>query len=231
MQRQWIGRSEGAEVTFGVAGLEDTSFMVYTTRPDTLFGATYCVLAPEHELVSVVTTPEQAGAVEAYVAAATNKSELDRQMGGEREKTGVFTGAHAVNPVNGKPVPIWVADYVLVTYGTGAIMAVPAHDERDHAFARTFDLPIVPTVTLPDGHDIQAEVYVSSDDRVINSGEFDGMTTAEMMPAIIDWLEDNGHGERTGQLQASRLAVQPPALLGRAVPDPAHPGRGRAAHG
>ncbi|MEE8601108.1 leucine--tRNA ligase [Euzebya tangerina] len=200
MQRQWIGRSEGAEVTFRVAGQDDDeddrSFLVYTTRPDTLFGATYCVLAPEHELVAEITTQAQRETVEAYVAQATSKSELDRQMGGERNKTGVFTGAYAINPVNDERVPIWVADYVLATYGTGAIMAVPAHDERDHAFARTFGLPIVPTYTVPDGHDIQAEVYVSTSETVVNSGQFDGMTTAEMMPAIIDWLEEHGHGER-----------------------------------
>lgn len=196
MQRQWIGRSEGAEVTFQLVG-HDGGFTVYTTRPDTLFGATYAVLSPEHPLVATVTTAEQRAEVEAYVEQAANRSELDRQVAAEKEKTGVPTGAHAVNPVNGEHIPIWVADYVLMGYGTGAIMAVPAHDERDHAFATKFDLPIVPTYTSPEGHDIQAQAYVaSSGETVINSGEFDGMALEDCKPAIIDWLEAKGLGER-----------------------------------
>ena len=204
MQRQWIGRSEGAEVRFDIAAPEarsdagtDESFTVYTTRPDTLFGATYAVLSPEHPLVDQITTDAQREAVEAYVEQAGNRSDLDRQVAAEKEKTGVPTGAHAINPVNGEQIPIWVADYVLMGYGTGAIMAVPAHDERDHAFARKFDLPIVPTYTVPEGHDVQAEAFVTSADAtVINSGEFDGMALEEMKPAIIDWLEAKGVGER-----------------------------------
>ena len=196
MQRQWIGRSEGAEVTFAIDGT-DEDFVVYTTRPDTLFGATYCVLAPEHPLVARITSDAQRAEVEAYVEKAISRSELDRQMGDAKDKTGVDTGARATNPVNGEAVPIWVADYVLSSYGTGAIMAVPAHDERDHAFARKFDLPIVPTYTLPDGHDIQAEAYVASaGETVINSGEFDGMALEDCKAALIDWLEAEGKGER-----------------------------------
>ena len=139
MQRQWIGRSEGAEVRFQIAG-SDQSFIVFTTRPDTLFGATYCVLAPEHPLVSAVTTPDRADDVGAYVSAAKNRSDMERQLAADREKSGVFSGSYAINPVNGEHIPIWIADYVLMGYGTGAIMAVPAHDERDHAFARKFGL-------------------------------------------------------------------------------------------
>ncbi|MGI9017780.1 MAG: leucine--tRNA ligase [Euzebya sp.] len=199
MQRQWIGRSEGAEVTFAIAADDGTatedSFVVYTTRPDTLFGATYCVLAPEHPLVATVTTDAQRSEVEAYVDKAVSKSELDRQMGGEREKTGVFTGGYALNPANGEQVPIWVADYVLISYGTGAIMAVPAHDERDHAFARKFDLPIIPTFTVPEDIDIHQQVHLGAG-TVINSGQFDGMHTTQMKPAIIDWLEQQGTGQR-----------------------------------
>jgi leucyl-tRNA synthetase len=194
MQRQWIGRSEGAEVTFQVDG-SDASFTVYTTRPDTLFGATYCVLAPEHRLVAEVTSDGQRAEVEAYVEKAVSKSELDRQMGGERDKTGVPTGGHAINPVNGEPIPIWVADYVLSSYGTGAIMAVPAHDERDHVFAKKFGLPIVPTYTVPTGIDVQEQAHAGKG-VVINSGHFDGMHSDEMKPAIIDWLEEKGLGER-----------------------------------
>ena len=194
MQRQWIGRSEGAEVSFSIDGT-DEDFVVYTTRPDTLFGATYCVLAPEHPLVASITTDAQRAEVEAYVEKAISRSELDRQMGDAKDKTGVDTGARAINPVNGEAVPIWVADYVLSSYGTGAIMAVPAHDERDHAFARKFGLPIVPTFSVPEGVDVQEEAFAGSG-TVINSGQFDGMTTEEMKPAIIDWLESEGKGER-----------------------------------
>ena len=200
MQRQWIGRSEGAQVRFAVQGHEqagdDGGFVVYTTRPDTLFGATYCVLAPEHALVDRITTPERAAEVGAYVEAAKNRSDMDRQVAADKEKTGVFTGAYAINPVNGQPIPIWVADYVLATYGTGAIMAVPAHDERDHAFARKFGLDIVPVIAAPDGHDIQAEAW-TGDGPAINSGHFEGMDVATFKAAIIDWLEAEGVGERT----------------------------------
>lgn len=199
MQRQWIGRSEGAEVRFQVQGQEnagaDGSFVVYTTRPDTLFGATYCVLAPEHALVDRITTDEQRAAVTAYVDAAKNRSDMDRQLAAEKEKTGVFTGAYAINPVNGLPIPIWVADYVLGTYGTGAIMAVPAHDVRDHAFARKFGLEIIPVIQPPDGHDIQAEAW-TGDGAAINSGSYNGMKVAEFKTAIIDALAARGVGER-----------------------------------
>ncbi|CAN5173901.1 leucine--tRNA ligase [soil metagenome] len=194
MQRQWIGRSEGAEVTFRLAEAEG-SFTVYTTLPDTLFGATYCVLAPEHPLVEAVTSDQQRAEVEAYVAKAASKSDLDRQVGSEKDKTGVFTGGHAINPVNGQQIPIWVADYVLISYGTGAIMAVPAHDQRDHDFARAFDLPITPVFTTDADVDVRDRAYAGSG-TVINSGQFDGLTTEAMKPAIIDWLEAEGHGER-----------------------------------
>ncbi len=166
MQREWIGRSEGADVVFTVAGASE-SFTVFTTRPDTLFGATYCVLAPEHPLTARITTPDQRAAVEAYIAAAARKSAQDR-MKDEREKTGVFTGAYAVNPVNGKEVPIWIADYVLAEYGYGAIMAVPAHDARDHEFATRFGLPIVEVVKA-DGVDVQQEAW-AGDGLHVNSG-------------------------------------------------------------
>ena len=190
MQRQWIGRSEGAQVRFVIDGTTD-SFEVYTTRPDTLFGATYCVLAPEHPLALDIATPDQRAALEAYISEAKNKSDLDRQS--SKEKTGVWTGSYAVNPVNNERIPIWVADYVLSGYGTGAIMAVPAHDERDHAFAKTFSLPIVPVIEAPQGHDIQEEAY-SGDGRSINSGSFTGLAVEEFKRAIIDWLEKNNCG-------------------------------------
>jgi leucyl-tRNA synthetase len=194
MQRQWIGRSEGAEVRFRIESSED-EFIVFTTRPDTLFGATYCVLAPEHPLVDRITTPDRQEVVGAYVAAAKNRSDMDRQLAAEKEKTGEFTGAYAINPVNGERVPVWVADYVLVTYGTGAIMAVPAHDERDHAFATAFDLPIIEVIGAPEGHDIQLEAW-SGDGPAVNSGRFNGMKVAKFKASIIDWLEAEGLGTR-----------------------------------
>ena len=193
MQRKWIGRSEGAEVSFDIANGSDT-FTVFTTRPDTLFGATYCVLAPEHPLVDQITTADQNASVEEYVAQAKNRSDMDRQLAAEKEKTGVFTGAYAINPVNGKHIPIWTADYVLMTYGTGAIMAVPAHDERDHAFAKAFDLPIVEVIETPEDHDILETAY-SGDGPAINSGEYDGLRVAEFKTKIIAWLESEGKGE------------------------------------
>jgi leucyl-tRNA synthetase len=153
MQRNWIGRSEGAQVRFKVKGT-DESFEVFTTRPDTLFGATYNVLAPEHELVQKIVTPEQKEAVDAYTKSDLERTELSK------EKTGVFTGAYAINPVNGKEIPIWIADYVLSTYGTGAIMAVPAHDERDYEFAKVFGLDIIPVI---EGGNVEVVAFADPD--------------------------------------------------------------------
>lgn len=157
MQRNWIGKSEGAEVHFTIDARTE-KFTVFTTRPDTLFGATYCVLAPEHPLVKTITTADQRAAVEKYVLTASQKTDLAR-TDLAKGKTGVFTGSFAINPVNGEKLPIWVADYVLMTYGTGAIMAVPAHDERDHEFACTFKLPIRPVIQAPQDFDVQAKAY------------------------------------------------------------------------
>ena len=159
MQRNWIGRSEGAEVNFQIDG-HDENFTVFTTRPDTLFGATYTVLAPEHELVEKITTPEQKQAVENYLEEIKSKSDLER-TDLAKDKTGVFTGAYAINPVNGVKVPIWIADYVLASYGTGAIMAVPAHDERDYEFAKKFNLAIIEVV---EGGDVEKEAYTGDGD-------------------------------------------------------------------
>ncbi|GAA3320311.1 hypothetical protein GCM10020331_030780 [Ectobacillus funiculus] len=185
MQRNWIGRSEGAEVNFGVDGAEE-QFTVFTTRPDTLFGATYAVLAPEHVLVEKITTAEQKKeAVAAYLDAVKAKSDLER-TDLAKDKTGVFTGAYAVNPVNGEKMPIWIADYVLVSYGTGAIMAVPAHDERDYEFAKKFNLPIRAVV---EGGDVSQEAY-TGDGKHINSDFLDGLNKEEAITAMIAWLEE-----------------------------------------
>ncbi|EGO6560514.1 leucine--tRNA ligase [Enterococcus faecalis] len=190
MQRNWIGRSEGANVTFKVAGTEE-SFTVFTTRPDTLFGATYTVLAPELELVKKITTPEQTAAVEAYIEETSKKSDLNR-TDLAKEKTGVFTGAYAINPVNGQEIPIWIGDYVLVSYGTGAIMAVPAHDERDYEFAKTFGINILPVIA---GGDITTEAY-TGDGPHINSDFLNGLNKAEAIAKMNEWLEENHVGKK-----------------------------------
>lgn len=188
MQRNWIGKSEGAEVVFDIEG-QDASLTVFTTRPDTLFGATYAVLAPEHELVKAITTDAQREAVQAYQDQAARKSDLER-TDLAKEKTGVFTGAYAINPVNGAKLPIWIADYVLAGYGTGAIMAVPGHDERDYEFAKQFDLPIVEVV---EGGVLSKEAY-TGDGAHVNSGFLDGLGKEEGIKKMISWLEENGKG-------------------------------------
>ncbi len=218
LQRDWIGRSTGAEVDFYIGAADEIEtwkstrstsgfprkpsndvLRVYTTRPDTLFGATYMVIAPEHAAVEQLTTADQKDAVTAYVDAAAAKSDRDRQDD-KTKKTGVFTGAYATNPVNGKPVPIWIADYVLATYGTGAIMAVPAHDVRDFEFAKTFGIDIVPVVNPPEGTDIDVDQLAAGDvcfagqGTAINSGDYDGKTTAEFKAAISAALTKDGVG-------------------------------------
>ena len=190
MQRNWIGRSVGANVTFNVAGT-DEQFTVFTTRPDTLYGATYTVLAPELELVKKITTPEQQAAVEAYIEEAAKKSDLNR-TDLSKEKTGVFTGAYAINPVNGKEIPIWIADYVLASYGTGAIMAVPAHDERDYEFAKTFDLEIIPVL---EGGNVE-EAAFTEDGPHINSDFLNGLNKEDAIAKIVEWLEEKGIGKK-----------------------------------
>lgn len=188
MQRNWIGKSTGANVTFTVKGT-DKDFTVFTTRPDTLFGATYAVLAPEHDLVDYITSKEQAQAVADYKRQASLKSDLAR-TDLAKDKTGVFTGAYAINPVNQKEIPIWIADYVLASYGTGAIMAVPAHDERDWEFAKQFGLEIIPVL---EGGDIEKAAY-TEDGTHINSDFLNGLDKAEAIATIISWLEEKGLG-------------------------------------
>lgn len=190
MQRNWIGRSEGAEVTFAIDGHEE-EFTVFTTRPDTLFGATYAVLAPEHPFIEKITSAEQKAAVDAYLNEVQTKSDLER-TDLAKDKTGVFTGAYAVNPVNNEKMPIWIADYVLMSYGTGAIMAVPAHDERDYEFATKFELPIVEVVS---GGDITKEAF-TGDGEHINSGFLDGLGKEEAISKMIEWLVAEGKGEK-----------------------------------
>ncbi len=193
MQRDWIGRSEGAEIDFKVEG-HDIALRVFTTRPDTLFGATFLVLAPEHPAVATLTTADRRAAVDDYARRAALMKEADR-TNKERAATGVHTGAFAVNPVNGARIPIWVADYVLTGYGTGAIMAVPGHDTRDFAFATKFGLPIVQVVSQ-DGRECRlAEAYID-EGIAVNSGQFNGLTTAAFQTAIVHWLEERHIGTR-----------------------------------
>src|SRR4029077_20007613 len=173
----WIGRSQGAEVEFPVVGLDGESLRIYTTRPDTLFGATFMVLAPEHPLVERTTIEKHREKVREYVAKARKASDIDR-LSTEREKTGVPTGAFAINPVNGEKIPIWVAEYVLMTYGTGAIMAVPAHDERDFEFAERFGLPIREVIAPPTGSQRELRSAYIGPGVMVNSGEFDGLDIA-----------------------------------------------------
>ncbi len=190
MQRNWIGRSEGAEVSFQVDGCSE-QIEVFTTRPDTLFGATYVVLAPEHELVEQITTADQKEAVEAYKKQVELKSELER-TDLAKEKTGVATGAYVINPATNEKIPVWIADYVLIQYGTGAVMAVPGHDERDHEFAKQFNLPILEVVK---GGDVEKEAY-SGDGVHVNSGFLDGLDKEEAIRVISEWLETEGAGKR-----------------------------------
>ncbi|HEY3762703.1 MAG TPA: leucine--tRNA ligase [Verrucomicrobiae bacterium] len=197
MQRNWIGRSEGAEVDFQIAGSPE-KIRVFTTRPDTLFGATYMVLSPEHKLVDQITTPEQREAIAKYKTEVAKKSDLERTELA-KDKTGVFTGAYAINPVNGQKIPIWIADYVLASYGTGAIMAVPAHDTRDFEFATKFNLPIIQVVQPPDTK-TNWQGFVG-DGTAVNSAGTDisitGLPTAEAKRKITEWLESKGLGKKT----------------------------------
>ncbi len=190
-QRNWIGRSVGAAINFPVSGDENTKIEVFSTRPDTIFGVAALVLAPEHELVKQLTTPEHENEVEVYIEKISHKSDLER-TDLAKDKTGVFTGSYVVNPVSGEKLPIWIADYVLNSYGTGAVMVVPAHDERDHEFAQKFDLPIVQVI---EGGDVQKEAY-TGDGVHINSDFLNGMDKDEAIDAINNWLEENGVGEK-----------------------------------
>jgi len=193
MQRNWIGKSVGANVHFPLIDGEGT-IEVFTTRPDTLFGATYMVLAPEHPLVDTLTTAGQRKAVDEYIGQARLKSDLER-TDLAKDKTGVFTGGYAINPVNDEKIPVWISDYILISYGTGAIMAVPAHDQRDFEFAVEFDLPIVQVVSR-DGSEYELTEADVSDGIAINSGRFDGLTTAQFKEQIVRWLEERNLGSK-----------------------------------
>ena len=195
MQSDWIGKSQGAEVNFKVSG-RDEEIVVYTTRPDTLYGATFMVLAPEHKLAKELATDETREAVEEYIYKASLKSSVDRLQ--DKEKTGVFTGSYAINPLNGALVPIWLSDYVLADYGTGAIMCVPAHDDRDFEFAKKFDLPII-QVIAKDGVEIKdmTEAYTAASGTMINSGDWNGMESSVLKKEAPKMIEEMGYGKAT----------------------------------
>jgi leucyl-tRNA synthetase len=218
-QTNWIGRSEGAHIEFkvDVPGVEQL-LRVFTTRPDTIYGATFMVLAPEHRLVAQITTPEQREAVAAYIDSTSRLTEIER-LSTEKEKTGVFTGAYAINPLSGARVPIWIADYVLVTYGTGAIMAVPAHDQRDFEFARRYGLEVIPVFTHSDV-DSSAPLprAFPQGERMTNSGPFDGTQAAEAIPAVIARLEEQGVGNGTVNYRLRDWLVSRQRYWGAPIP-------------
>ncbi|MGH7510255.1 MAG: leucine--tRNA ligase [Gemmatimonadales bacterium] len=227
-QRNWLGRSEGAEIVFaGKAGRAGKTgrveeIRVFTTRPDTIFGATFMVLAPEHPLVDAFTTPDRKAEVDAYRRSVAAKDLVSRKVG-EREKTGVFTGGYAINPATGKPIPVWIADYVLMEYGTGSIMAVPGHDERDFEFARQFGLPIVRVVCHPERSEGAetplTEAYVDIENGVlVNSGQFDGLTVPEAKRAITTWLAERGAGKAIVNYRLHDWCISRQRYWGPAIP-------------
>ena len=215
LQKNWIGKSNGAYVDFKVKGY-DESFTVFTTRADTLFGATYCVLAPEHELVDKITTREQEEAVRAYQLEAAKQSEIERTST-VKEKTGVFTGAYAINPVNGKEIPIWISDYVLASYGTGAIMAVPAHDQRDYDFAKKFGLEIIQVLKGKEEENTDDKA-MTGDGIHINSGFLDGLNKEEALNKMYDYLEEKGCGKKTTTYKLRDWLVSRQRYWGAPIP-------------
>ncbi len=220
MQRNWIGRSEGAELRFGldVPGVDEKEVRVFTTRPDTVYGVTFFVLAPEHPLVERITTEEQREAVRAYVEAARRASEIER-LSTEREKTGVFTGAYVTNLFNGKPVPVWIADYVLATYGTGAVMGVPGHDQRDFEFAQKYGLPVVYVFDDPaTGQAPEPTAAMPHGGRMINSGPFDGTPDAEAIPAVVRYAEEHGYGRGTVTYRLRDWLISRQRMWGAPIP-------------
>jgi leucyl-tRNA synthetase len=216
MQRNWIGRSEGAEILFPATDSQNV-VKVFTTRPDTLFGVTFFVLAPEHPLVDQFTTPERRSQVEAYRAQAARQSEVDR-MNESRPKTGVFTGGYVTNPLSGEPIPVWVADYVLSTYGTGAVMGVPAHDQRDFEFAQTFNLPVKVVIATPDNPDDPISGAYTGEGSMINSGPFSGLSGTQGIEQVVAELERRGLGQHRVQYRMRDWLISRQRYWGTPIP-------------
>ncbi|MCH8883905.1 MAG: leucine--tRNA ligase [SAR324 cluster bacterium] len=220
MQTNWIGRSEGVEFDMAIQGRDGLAMRVFTTRPDTIFGISFCVLSPEHPFVEQITTPEQREAVEAYREKAGRLSEIDRMVAA-REMDGVFTGAYAINPINGAPVPVWIADYVLMGYGTGAIMAVPAHDTRDGEFARKYDLPIPQVIRPADGSQVDAsQAYTAKEGSMMFNGspEFDGLVWPDGFDKVAAALEAKGAGQRTVNYRLRDWLISRQRMWGTPIP-------------
>jgi len=198
MQRNWVGKSHGTEIIFGLdaPGVAEKEVRVFTTRPDTTYGVTFMVLAPEHPLVAKLTTPEYKEAVDAYVDRTRRATDIER-LSTDKEKDGVFTGAYVTNPLNGERVPVWIADYVLASYGTGAVMAVPAHDERDFAFARKYGIPIRTVIAPPDWDGSELKEAYTEPGKMVNSAQFDGMPSVKGITAVSEYMEKQGCGQRT----------------------------------
>lgn len=219
MQRNWIGKSYGTEISFGLEhpGVDEKEIRVFTTRPDTVFGVTFMVLAPEHPLVAKLTSPDKKGEVEAYVAKSKRQSEIER-LSTEKEKDGVFTGAYCINRLNGTKVPIWIADYVLLSYGTGVVMAVPAHDERDFAFARKYNLPIPVVISPPEWQGQELEEAYIEPGTMINSGRFDGLPSRDGIEKVSEYLEEQGWGRRTVSYRLRDWLVSRQRYWGAPIP-------------
>ena len=215
---------KSVEFSLKVSGYDNLNFLVFTTRPDTVFGMTFCVLAPEHELVDQITTSQQKIAVEAYKESAQKKNEIERTAEGQ-EKDGVFTGTFAINPMNGDSVPIWIADYVLASYGTGAIMAVPGHDERDFHFARKYDLPTPVVVvaqqeldSIPDGDNLSEPILLKEGSVMVNSQNFDGSLWPESYNRVADMMEKEGFGERRINFRLHDWLISRQRMWGTPIP-------------
>jgi len=219
MQRNWIGKSQGTEISFSLdhPGIKEKEIRVFTTRPDTAFGVTFMVLAPEHHLVAKLTSPERKAAVEEYIKKSRRQSEIER-LSTDKEKDGVFTGAYCVNRLNGTKVPIWIADYVLSSYGTGAVMAVPAHDERDFAFAKKYDLPIPVVIAPPDWDGGEIEAAYIEPGEMVNSGKFNGLNSENGIEEISEYLEEKGWGKRTTSYKLRDWLISRQRYWGAPIP-------------
>ena len=219
MQRNWIGRSQGTEISFELdhPGVDEKEIRVFTTRPDTTFGVTFMVLAPEHPLVEKLTSPEQKAEVQNYIVKSRRQSEIER-LSTEKEKDGVFTGAYCINRLNGMKVPIWIADYVLLSYGTGAVMAVPAHDERDFAFAKKYNLPIPVVIAPPDWDEGELEAAYTEPGTMVNSGRFNGLPSQKGIEAVSEYLEEKGWGKRTTSYKIRDWLISRQRYWGAPIP-------------